>query len=126
MVRSFRKSVVFLFLLFVFSGMLFASIPVSVSICTNSNMEIKYFRDRDYSVRLDPAKTINVNSNSVLYYKYRIIQTDSYSFLGFRIVEYVDGKRTKSVVVPDLGYIAIPEGFTDISIEPIGEYKKRV
>ena len=125
MTRSLSKFFVFLFIFTSSLAMLSASVPVSVSLCSNSSMEINYFRDRSYSVKIDPSNLITVSSTSPIYYKYKIKNPEIYSFIGFRIVEYVDGKRASTTIVPDSGYIEIPPGSSDISIEPIGEYKKR-
>lgn len=125
MSRFLRKAALII-LVFILASPLYAALgPIAVTLCTNSNIEIIYYRDKGQSIRLDTSKSLSANVGDEIYYKIRIKNPDIYEFLGFRIVEHVDGVRSESVILPDNGSIVLPRNFRDISIEPIGEYRKR-
>ena len=125
MSKAFKKAFLVLFFIIIIFPLYSAPGPIAVSLCSNSSISIKYYRDKDNSITLNPAKVTTVNPGDSIYYTVKVLNPETYNFLGFRIVDYVDGKRCDSVIVPDTGSILIPREFKDVSIEPIGEYKKR-
>lgn len=125
MSKALKKAFLLFFVIINIFPLYSASGPIVVSLCSNSSISIKYYRDKDNSITLNPSKVTTVNPGDSIYYSVKVLNPDIYNFLGFRIVDHVDGKRTESIIVPDSGSIEIPREYRDVSIEPIGEYKKR-
>lgn len=107
---------------------------VKISFASNSNLDVRYYYDPDFSTQIDSDECTLPLGGSI-YAKVKVngsVTTNKYGFSSFRIYEYsTDGKRipVDEVSPGEDGLLwHIPENFegSDVVIEPFGKYENRV